>query len=308
MPSRVHQGLAILLQENPQLLAWLLRHVLGLQLSGDVSLEPAPETIRRLDVPDHYPDGVVAVAGRTADDREAFVTEIQLRKDLMKHYTWAVYVSDTALRLRCPATLVVVTTSKAVERWCADTINLGRGRLLLRPLVLGPSNIPHRIELSLARKIPELAVLMVAMHGHGPESLRITRAAIDAVATLSGHDDRRARLYLQLISIFADQEITGMLTEQMKRNFSRQVEREFADTLRLVEECAAIAQRQQLLERKHRQVRKDALLLVLGARALHPTPEQRAQINACEDDAMMNQWIQRAIGAGDLAEVLDPAD
>ncbi len=344
MPSLVHQGLAILLLESPRLLAWLLRHVLGLPLPEDGSLESRPETIRRLDVPDHYADGVVAVTGGLPEDREAFVTEIQLRKDDMKRYTWAVYVSDTARRLRCPTSLVVVTTSEAVERWCADTIDLGRGCVRLQPLVLGPSNIPHRIDPTLARELPELAVLAVAMHGRGAESLRTIRTALDAIAILRHHDDRRARLYRRLLTIFAEPEELDMLTKQMEREYIQRIE--FAAALKWdsimrkrarraghepepIEGVDEVLLRQlnagyeagreegreegraEGLEEGREegclQGRIDALFLVLSARSLHPTEQQRTTIEACEDDAVMNQWLQRAVWARDVAEVLTPA-
>lgn len=47
--------------------------------------------------------------------------------------------------------------------------------------------------------------------------------------------------------------------------------------------------------------KRDALLLIADKRGLAPTPEQRALIERCEDEAQLDQWIARAL-------IVDTAD
>ncbi len=46
-----------------------------------------------------------------------------------------------------------------------------------------------------------------------------------------------------------------------------------------------------------------ALFAILAARSLSVTPEVRARIEACKDDAVLDQWIARATTASSMAEV-----
>jgi len=303
MPSLEHQGLALLLLESPRLLTWLLRNVLGLELADPFELQPGPETIRDLVLPDHHADGVIMTTGDGPHaEREAFVTEIQLRKDDDKRWTWALYVGGTAARLRCPTTLVVVTSSTAVERWCATPIDIGRGRLVLRPLVLGPSNVPREVDPALVRTLPELAVFILVIHHRQSGSKRTTRAALDAVAILEHTDTHRARLYRGLVSAFADEEILTMVTQEMRDDLQRKLD------AFVIERLVRIAKRKIRREARdagRQQGRVEALRVVLASRGLHPTAEQHAVITTCSDDATLDRWLHHASRVADVQQLLD---
>jgi hypothetical protein len=47
-----------------------------------------------------------------------------------------------------------------------------------------------------------------------------------------------------------------------------------------------------------------ALLAVLGARGITVSPEARARIDACKDNATLERWIVHAATAGSVEEVL----
>ena len=50
-----------------------------------------------------------------------------------------------------------------------------------------------------------------------------------------------------------------------------------------------------------------ALLMLLAARGLPGSDEERAMIGGCTDVAVLNQWIVRAATASSVAEVLTPS-
>jgi len=66
----------------------------------------------------------------------------------------------------------------------------------IRPLVLGPAQIPRVVDVAEARAVPELAVLSAMAHGEEPGAASIALAAFDAIARL---DEDRARLYNDLV-------------------------------------------------------------------------------------------------------------
>jgi hypothetical protein len=58
--------------------------------------------------------------------------------------------------------------------------------VVLRPLVIGPRDIPVITDVEAARRNPELAVLSVAAHGREPGAEEIAMAAIWASRELDG--------------------------------------------------------------------------------------------------------------------------
>jgi len=51
--------------------------------------------------------------------------------------------------------------------------------------------------------------------------------------------------------------------------------------------------------------KRAALLTLLDAREISASDNERAMINACADDALLDQWIVRAATASAVAEVLN---
>ena len=59
-----------------------------------------------------------------------------------KRYVWPTYLVNLRARWKCPVSLLVVTPSPAVARWCRQPIDLGHPNLVFTPLVLGPEAVP----------------------------------------------------------------------------------------------------------------------------------------------------------------------
>jgi len=307
-PSLEHQGLVTLVLDCPALLLWLLRNVLGVPLSEQVTIRPGPESIHELKHPDHHADGVMVV-----DGNEAYVIEVQLQIDESKRWVWALYASGTGLRLGANTSVVVLTPSKRVEAWCSESFRLGHGGIVLTPLVLGPSNVPSQIDPALARALPELAVLVVAIHP--PGSKRSIVNAVQAIQTLDATEPQRAVRLRRLLCVFAPQLETTMT--QMERDlFWKRVDEHYMrvapnGVLRYAleeawikaHERARIERERALIEHERARIEHEralieqrvaAVLAVLEARSLTPSPQQRARIEAEQDDVTLGRWIRRA--------------
>jgi hypothetical protein len=206
MPSSTHEALIEVLRESPRLVPMLVAQALGKELdpgladgAGDADIQVTSAEFGELDAPEYRADLVLRVPGEGGGKRatrEAFIVEVQLAVDPVKHFTWPYYVTSARVRFRCRATLVVVTVDERVARWCAQPIELDLAGNVFRPVVLGPSAIPVITDESLARTWPELAVLSVIAHGHEPGSQDIALAAVAGCAPL---DSTRSNRYADII-------------------------------------------------------------------------------------------------------------
>lgn len=123
------------------------------------------------------------------------VLEAQLRPDQSKRFVWPLYLAALRAEHRCPCCLLVVSPSKATARWAARAISLGPTGDVVRPLVLGPENIPAVTDVDEARRMPELAVLSAQAHGRTAAGFQVALVAIVAVAGATrGADESQGRL------------------------------------------------------------------------------------------------------------------
>jgi hypothetical protein len=302
MVSFEHQGLCKLLGERPGLVRVLLRTLLRIELPSKSVIVPAPETIRELRLPEHAADVVVANR-RTTRRRlhEAFVFEVQLRPDKDKWWSWPVHLAGTRARLRCPTTLVVITTNERTARWASSPIDLGRTQAMLQPLVIGPRQIPSTLELREARACPELATLAVLVHGRRPGSKRLGRIALEVVLERLAKGHTEDRLLLELI--------TGSLPKRTLREIEVEMDLNTAPLLGWwSKERIAKGRRQGLKEGRRdglQEGQQQALLLVLRSRGLVPTPAQRRRIESCTEPRQLAAWLRRAARVESVAQLLE---
>jgi hypothetical protein len=188
MPKLSHEALVQLVRHAPVLIPDLLWP--GERPPGPIRISAAEFV--DLNFAEHRADAVFGLGGAPERPDEALVVEVQVERDARKRWTWPLYVAGLRTRLGCPVTLVVVALDRDVARWCAEPIDLGRQRNVLRPWVLGPEAVPVITDVERARALPELAVLSVAAHADEPGAEWIALAALDAALEL---DDLRGIHY-----------------------------------------------------------------------------------------------------------------
>ena len=217
---------------------------------------------------------------RATDDAplEAFVFEVQLRPDAYKKWSWPIHVAGLRARLACPTTLVVLATDERTARWAARAIEIGRNEMVLRPLVIGPRQVPRRLTLDQARDCPELATLAVVVHGHRRGSKRLGRIAMEAVLEGLAKHGHRDMLLLELI--------VGSLPPNVLR--------EIEDEMELHSEPLLSNWSKQRIAQGWREGRREAIRLVLEARGLSLTPAQRERIEECTNGRSLDAWLRRA--------------
>lgn len=281
----------MLFRESPRLAPMLVARALGFELPADADVQVTAAEFAELDPPEYRADVVLRLPDARDPDRdratrEAFIVEVQLEVDPVKHYTWPQYVTAARTRFRCLATLVVVAVDERVARWCAQPIELDRAGNVFQPVVIGPGDIPVVTDETQARTWPELAVLSVIAHGHEPGSQAIGMVAMAACDQL---DNPRARLYADLVYASLN-EIARAALEDLMEQHKYTYQSDFAK--KYVAEGVARGYR-------------ELLGAQLAQRFGELPVEIQARLDAADADTL-NAWGRRVLTATSLADVFAP--
>lgn len=319
-----HQGICKLISERPEVLLELIPTEPGQIVPDEVELLPGPETIREIRYPEHNVDTTV-VLRKTSEGRlvEALVTEVQLRPDDDKPWSWPIHVAGTRARLGCPTTLVVITDDEHTARWAAEPIDLGRGRMVLQPIVIGPDRIPSDLDVEAVRRQPELATLAVMMHGAKPGSKRLNTAALAGVKEGLDKDAKRYSLLMDLITGTLDAEVLKELEGEMELQRNEEpigwfARKHYFEGMAEGEEKGREVGLQEGLQRGLQEGRlagkqearldtlRQAIVVVLASRRMAPSLAQLDCVLRCTDDAQLESWLRRACEVATVEQLLEP--
>jgi hypothetical protein len=289
MPSRLHEALVDMFREQPALVADLLSGPLGIRMPSFHTARASAGDLTEVVPTEYRADAVVTF---DVADKPVFgaVIEVQLRVDPRKRYVWPAYVATLYARLRCPVVLLVLCPHVAVADRCAKPIVVTDPGLVLRPLVLGPRQIPAMTELEAARRHPELAVLSAIAHGGStdPSVFKALFAALDAV------EPDRANLYIDLVLTALPKAARGWLEEYMQTaSHGSGYQSDFARRFFGQGKAEGNAEG-----------RVTSLLAILDGRAIPVPDDIRAEITTCADIEQLDAWIRRAITAENIQDVL----
>jgi hypothetical protein len=299
MPSPLHEQLVELLRHRPALAAELLCRATGLRLDPETlaAARTGAQSFAQLEPPEYRADLVVELgAPRTS---LAIIVEVQLGIDDEKRGSWPQYVAALWGRLRCPVRLLAVTVDPGVAAWCAEPIDIGA--MQLRPVVVGPREIPKITDAEAARAAPELAVLSALAHAAGSEGLAICKGAAQAVVS-QRLPTRYACIDLMLSRL--PEAARRALEEWMSQSYEYQSEL----FRRLVAQGKAEGKAEGEAKGKAEGEAKgkaEAILAVLAARGLAVPEPLAARLRGCRDLAVLDRWLRRAVVVGSTDELLE---
>ncbi len=291
MPKLSHEALVQLVRAAPEAILGLLQRQLGLELPAHAHPRITAAELVDLKLAEYRADAVILL-GPAEAPTEAFVLEVQSAIDPRKHLTWPLYVASLRLRFGCPVTLVVVALEPQVAAWCVAPIDLGRQRGTLRPLVLGPAEIPVITDLDEARRAPELAVLSVAAHARDPGAEYIALAALAAV---HGLDRDRELAYPDFIFAVLGKLARAAL-EQLMNKPNHEYQSDFARKYYSQGKAAGEASGEARL-----------LLKLLRFKGFDVTPELTARVESCQDLEQLDLWAERVLTATSLDDIFADA-
>jgi hypothetical protein len=270
----MHEALIELFRHRPKLAVEILTGSLGVAVPEWQQARLDSGDLTAIAPTEYRADSVVTLV---SGDQPvlAIITEIQLRPDPAKRYSWPVYLATLRARLRCPVVLLVLAPSLASATWCRRPIDLGHPGWALQPLVAGPEQVPVITDVERARESPELAVLSAVTHGDHPEHDKIFHALLGGLQTL---DDEHADLYADFVLASLPTAIRHHLEELMSTG-TYEYQSDFA--------------RRYVAEGKV-EGKVSSLLEFLAARGIDVPESSRERITTCIDIAQLETWIRRA--------------
>jgi hypothetical protein len=287
-----HEALVEMFRQHPEFAAMLLHDEFGVDLpayrraslpSADLT-EAAPTELR--------PDAIVTFAADGDPDKPvlAVVVEVQLGRDLDKHWSWPLYLAKLRARMHCPVVLLVLTVDSTTARWCSGGIELGHPGWVLRPLVYGPERVPVVTDPAQVAGVPELALLSAMVHGDGPDGVKIVDALVASFATT---DRDRAILYSELAFEVLPKKLRGLWEERMSTH-TFTFQSDYARRLKAEGRAEGRAEGE-----------ATAVLDVLDTRGFDVSEEVRARITSCSDLDQLKTWLRRAVTVGTIDELFE---
>jgi hypothetical protein len=233
------------------------------------------------------------------------VVELQRDDDAAKGRRWLLAAAALHDRRGVMGDVFVVTHARSVARWAstaATVVGPHGTELSLKPRVLCLTRAEAEALLATGR--PELA-LFAAWAVHGQRSDAAARVVKRAIVVTGGLADASLRdaLIRGMINMVGE-ELRVKLREMLLMDLSKVPEGPLMRDLR--EEFERRGERKGKLEGKLEGEAR-ALLRVLERRGLAVDDATRARVLACVDGATLDAWLDRAVTASTIADVLGDA-
>jgi hypothetical protein len=282
MPTMAHEILVDLFKNRPSLGAELLSEVLGVALPPYTEARLTSIDLTQIQPAEYRADVVVLLLDGDVPV-SVLINEVQLGIDPRKRFTWPEYAMGSRAAHSCPVSLLIIAPDPEVAAWCAEAIETGIPGFVLRPPVLGRRSVPVVTDPAEAARRPELAVLSALAHGESDVGAAVAAAVLPAIR---GLDDNRARFYGDLVLISLNEAARRALEARMK---GYEYQSDFAKKY--------VAQGRTEGEAR-------ALLTALRVRGIAVPEATREQILAQKDPEQLDRWLEKAVVATSLAEVL----
>ncbi|MFF0104781.1 hypothetical protein [Streptomyces hirsutus] len=292
MVSSSHEALHRIFQEDPGLFA---RAVKGRGILFDVpvttcTLATDPTETRPVE------RRVDTLLRMDTADNGSFVlaVESQGKQDPDKPASWAYYLSHLYAKYHMPPVLLVVCADRRTAAWAAQQVDIGPPQwpsLTLRPLVLGPDDLPVINSPEEASRDIPLTVLSAALHRADPAADGILKALATALKGLLAEDESTAGLFIELTEQGLGKAPAAVFWRYLMAADLSFFQSETAQSLRAEGRVEG---------------RVEDILRLLQGRGIEVSEEDRERVTGCRDLDTLDVWFTRAITATSAAEVFAP--
>ncbi|MEU8889577.1 hypothetical protein [Streptomyces sp. NPDC048442] len=293
MVSAHHESLHKVFQRDTGLLIDALQELLGVPFPAYEKIAPVSVDLTEIEAIERRADTILRIDTKRAS--YFVILESQGRPAQRKRRSWAYYLAyllDKYSDCNCQPILLVLCHDRATARWAAKPIEFGLPglpSLLVRPLVLGPDNVPVIIEPQQVRSNVPLAVFSAITHGNDPDVAVILRSLADALDEL---DPNEAVIYAEYVE-------AGLADASAQQTW-----RKLMDTLNIFFRSeAARRTREEGREEGQALERARTVCTILERRGLELSLEARERIAACSDLALLDRWLDRAWTAARADEI-----
>jgi hypothetical protein len=282
MPSSQHEAFVQVVENQPVVVAELIRDVLGVKVPEYRLARVESSNANDFTHVERHADATVVLSGAGKDVPElGVIVEVQLSEDKDKRWSWPHYLINLRTRLKIPVMLLVLCTHPKTGEWCSGPIELGPG-WRLPPFVVGPDQIPKITGFADAGATVELAVLSALTHAEDPDVTDVVKALPAILATA---DQDTALQYAEIVGTVLRgsaldlwEAIMGARTFEFQSRYARRLRAEAAATM---------------------------LIKVLRARGIDVPDDIRARITECTDLDQLDSWAERAATATSVNDLFD---
>jgi hypothetical protein len=285
-PTHQHEMPLEMIQRRPELAVELLALRFGRDIDGfkDARLESA-ELNERLPV-EAVADSVVSVV-TPHGSRAYVVVEVQRRFIEAKVWKWLAYVGNLAGRRRAPVALVVICLDETTAAKCAEPLFPDYSSVILAPIVVGPVELRRWLQVGDIRASPEIATLAAV-------ALDDLEVAITVATDLVTRGDERGSFNYAYLKAYLGEPIRKELEKMISKTELYACHEDDYFT-------------RPFWDAGHQEGRVQAAVValhgVLAARGLELQERHRALVDACDDEAVAQQWVMRAAVAAGVDEV-----
>lgn len=293
MVSSPHEVMHRIFQEDPGLFARTARTI-GIPFADPVSSKPLPTDVTEIYPLERRIDTVLSIE-TAGSERYILAIEAQSKQDPDKLASWTYYLAYLYAKYKVPPVLAVVCQDRATARWAARHVDIGPAHwpaLALRPMVLGPNNIPvFTTPDSVARDLP-MSVLSAVVHRRDPEIKAILDAMAPALRDLQERDEDTAEKLIELTLQGLEKTPAADLWRELMAVDLSFFQSSVADELRDEGRAQGIVQG-----------KAETIVLLLERRGIELSGEDRERVMSCENLEVLERWFDRAITATSATEV-----
>ncbi|WP_225724822.1 MULTISPECIES: hypothetical protein [unclassified Nocardia] len=310
MVTARHEAMHELFKRDPGVFARAFR-TLGLPFDDPLETDLLSTDLTETEPLERRADTILRI--RTATGTFLLLVEAQGKEDNDKPASWAYYLAFLRAKYTLPPVLLVVCQNRKVQAWARGPWNIGPPRwasLKVRPLVLGPDNVPIITDIEAVAADMPLAALSMITHAYEPVVMDIMEPVATVLENLENRSD--ALITIELI----ERGLVGSpaLEPWRKRMpvkkewFQGQIATALFDEMReearnqVYEEA-----RNQVYEEARNQIyeeaRKKLILRNLEIRGIAVAADDRSKILACQDDDLLDRWFDRSAVANTIADV-----
>ncbi|MBF6176254.1 hypothetical protein [Nocardia blacklockiae] len=286
MVSSRHEAMHRILRDDPGAFARAFR-ALGLPFPDPVSVDLMPLDRNDFEPLERRSDSLLRVG--TAEGKYLLLVEGQARDDPEKPAAWAQLVAHAHRKHRMPVVLLVVCHDRVTALWAARPPTLGLPvwpSLTVRPMVLGPHTLPALTDARVAAADIPLAALSAVAHARHPRVREILKALAGALRQVGDETDRA--VFAELVELGLGAAPAARIWRELMTDLSF-FRSESSRLLRAEGRLQGVA---------------GSILRVLARRGIPVPDHARDRITACEDIALLDTWLDRALDAGSVEEVL----
>ncbi|MEV0281425.1 hypothetical protein AB0I22_34285 [Streptomyces sp. NPDC050610] len=292
MVSSSHEAMHRIFQEDPGIFARTFR-ALGIPFSDPVAVSLLPTDLTETSPLERRVDTLLRF-DTAQDDGFLLAVEAQGKKDTAKPASWAYYVAHLWAKYGTPPVLLVVCQDKTTAAWAAGPFTIGPAQwpaLTLRPLVLGPHNVPVITDVSVAARDIPLATLSAITHGREPNADAILKALASALKTV---DQDTARIFIELTELGLGKAPAAQIWRDLMAADLSFFRSETSQRLRAEGQAVGVAVG----------VAK-SILALLDQRGIEVSDEARERITGCYDSETLITWLTRVVSANSVADLFE---